>query len=74
MSNYATEKQLKHDTGVDISNLAAEKDFIASKVEVDQLEFSRAINVITDLNNLRTKVSNLDDDMLKTVSVNLRKD
>ena len=74
MSNYATEKQLKHDTGVDISNLAAEKDFIALKAEVDQLEFSRAINVITDLNNLRTKVSNLDDDMLKTVSVNLRKD
>ena len=74
MSNYATEKQLKHDTGVVISNLAAEKDFIALKAEVDQLEFSRAINVITDLNNLRTKVSNLDDDMLKTVSVNLRKD
>ena len=74
MSNYATEKQLKHDTGVDISNLAAEKDFIALKAEVDQLEFSRAINVITGLNNLRTKVSNLDDDMLKTVSVNLRKD
>ena len=65
---------MKHDTGVDISNLAAEKDFIALKAEVDQLEFSRAINVITDLNNLRTKVSNLDDDMLKTVSVNLRKD
>ena len=74
MSNYATEKQLKHDTGVDISNLAAEKDFIALKAEVDQLEFSRAINVITGLDNLRTKVSNLDDDMLKTVSVNLRKD
>ena len=74
MSNYATEKQLKHDTGVVISNLAAEKDFIALKAEVDQLEFSRAINVITGLNNLRTKVSNLDDDMLKTVSVNLRKD
>ena len=74
MSNYATEKQLKHDTGVDISNLAAEKDFIALKAEVDQLEFSRAINVIKGLNNLRTKVSNLDDDMLKTVSVNLRKD
>ena len=74
MSNYATEKQLKHDTGVDISNLAAEKDFIALKAEVDQLEFSRAINVIKGLNNLRTKVSNLEDDMLKTVSVNLRKD
>ena len=65
---------MKHDTGVDISNLAAEKDFIALKAEVDQLEFSRAINVIKGLNNLRTKVSNLDDDMLKTVSVNLRKD
>ena len=74
MSNYATEKQLKHDTGVDISNLAAEKDFIALKAEVDQLDISRVINDITGLNNLRTTVSNLDVDMLKTVSVNLRKD
>ena len=61
---------MKHDTGVDIFNLAAEKDFIALKAEVDQLD----INDITGLNNLRTTVSNLDVDMLKTVSVNLRKD
>ena len=65
---------MKHDTGVDISNLAAEKDFIALKAEVDQLDISRVINDITGLNNLRTTVSNLDADMLKTVSVNLRKD
>ena len=65
---------MKHDTGVDISNLAAEKDFIALKAEVDQLDISRVINDITGLNNLRTTVSNLDVDMLKTVSVNLRKD
>ena len=65
---------MKHDTGVDIFNLAAEKDFIALKAEVDQLDISRVINDITGLNNLRTTVSNLDVDMLKTVSVNLRKD
>ena len=65
---------MKHDTGVDISNLAAEKDFIALKAEVDQLDISRVINDIKGLNNLRTTVSNLDVDMLKTVSVNLRKD
>ena len=65
---------MKHDTGVDIFNLAAEKDFIALKAEVDQLDISRVINDITGLNNLRTTVSNLDVDMLKTVSVNSRKD
>ena len=65
---------MKHDTGVDIFNLAAEKDFIALKAEVDQLDISRVINDIKGLNNLRTTVSNLDVDMLKTVSVNLRKD
>ena len=65
---------MKHDTGVDISNLAAEKDFIALKAEVDQLDISRVINDITGLNNLRATVSNLDADMMKTVSVNLRKD
>ena len=65
---------MKHDTGVDISNLATEKDFINLKAEVDQLDISRVINDITGLNNLRTTVSNLDADMLKTVFVNLRKD
>ena len=31
LSNYATKKELEHATGVDISDLAAKKDFISFK-------------------------------------------
>ena len=36
LSNYATKKELGHATGVDTSDLAAKKDFIALKAEVDK--------------------------------------
>ena len=32
--NYATNKELKHATGVDISDLTVKKDFIDSKLKV----------------------------------------
>ena len=35
LSNYATKTELEVATGIDTSDLAAEKDFIALKVEVD---------------------------------------
>ena len=35
LSNYATKTELEDATGIDTSDLAAEKDFIALKVEVD---------------------------------------
>ena len=34
LSNYATKKELEHDTGVDTSDLDATRDFIALKVDV----------------------------------------
>ena len=40
LSNYATKKELDHDTGVDTSDLASIKDFIAVKAEVDKIEIN----------------------------------
>ena len=73
MSNYATKKELDHATGVDTSDLAAEKDFIALKAKVDKLDINKFINVPTSLNNLKAKVDDLDVGKLKTVPVDLKK-
>ena len=48
---YATKKELDHDTGVDASGLAAKKDFIALKAEVDKLDINKSVNVPTSLDN-----------------------
>ena len=69
LSNYATKKELDHATGVDISDLAAKKDFIALKGEVDKLVINKLTNVPTSLNNLNTKVDDLDIGKLKTVDL-----
>ena len=34
LSNYATKKELKHSTGVDTTDVAAKKDFIALKHKI----------------------------------------
>ena len=60
MSNYATKKELKHTVGVATSNLVAKKDFIALKAEFDKLDINKLVNVTTSLNNLKTKVDQLD--------------
>ena len=73
LSNYATKKELDHATGVDTSDLAAKKDFIALKAEVDKLDINKLVNVPTSLNNLKTKVDDLDVGKLKTVPVDLKK-
>ena len=54
-------KQLQCATGIDTSDLAAKKDFIALKAEVDKLD----VDVPTSLNNLKTKVEDLDVGKLK---------
>ena len=36
--NYATEQELLHAAGIDTSYLAANKDFIVLKAEVDKLD------------------------------------
>ena len=54
-------------TGVDTAKLAAKSDFIALKAEADKLVLNKLFNVPTDLNNLKTKVDDLDVAKLETV-------
>ena len=53
--------------------MAAQKDFITLKAEVDKLNISKLVNVPTILNNVKTKVDDLDVRKLKTVPVELKK-
>ena len=73
LTNHATKRELDHATGVDLSDLAAKKDFIALKAEVDKLDINKLVNVPTSLNNLKTKVDDLDVGKLKTVPIDLTK-
>ena len=66
-------KKLNDATGIDTSNLAAKRDFLASKAEVDKLDIKKLADVSTHLNNLRTKVDDLDVGELKTVPIDLKK-
>ena len=72
-SNYAIKKELDNATGVDKSDLAAKKDFIALKAEVGKLDINKLTNVSTSLNNLKAKVDDLDVGKLKTVPMYLKK-
>ena len=66
-------KELDHATGVETFDLAAKKDFIALKADVDKLDIDKSVNVPTSLNNSKTKVDDLDIGKLKTVSWRLEK-
>ena len=66
-------KKLDHPTEVDTSDLAAKKDFIALKAEVDKLDINKLVNDPNSLNNLKTKIDNLYIGKLKAVPVNLKK-
>ena len=70
-TSYATKKELEHATGVDTSDLAAKKDFVALKAEVDQLDINKLANVPTSLNNLKTKVDDLHVGRLTTIPFRL---
>ena len=50
MPNYATKKELEHAICVDKSDLAAKKDFIALKAEIDKLDVNKLVNVPTGFN------------------------
>ena len=69
----ATKKELYLATGVGTSDLAAKKDFIALKAQVDKLDIAKLVNVPTSLNNLKTKVDDIEDGELKTVLIDLKK-
>ena len=66
-------KDLEHATGVDTSDLAVKTNFIALKAEVDKLVIYKIVNVPTSLNNLKTKIVDLDVGKLKTAPVDLKK-
>ena len=72
-SNYATKKELEHPTIIDTFALAAKKDSLALKAEVDKLDIDELTNVLASLNNLKTKVDDLDVSKLKTVPVDMKK-
>ena len=73
LTNYVTKKELDHTTGVDTSDLAAKKDFIALKDEVEKLDINKLVNVPTSLNNLKRKADDLDIGKLKTNLIDLKK-
>ena len=51
----------------------AKKDFIALKAKVEKLDINGLVKVPTGLNDLQTKVDNLDVGKLKTASADLKK-
>ena len=71
LTNYASQKELEHTLGVDTSDLAAKKDFVALKAEVDKIDIKKLVNVPTSLNNLKAKVDDLDVGKSKNVPVDL---
>ena len=73
LPNYATKTELDHAIGVDTSGLVAKKDFIALKAGGDEVDINKLVNVPTILNNLKTKVDDLDVGKLKAVPLDLKK-
>ena len=73
LSIYSTKKELDHVTDVDTSDLAADKDFVALKTEIDILTINKRVNISTNLNNFETKVDDLNVGKLKAVPVDLNK-
>ena len=57
---------MSNSTAIDTYDLAASKDFINVKAKV-------RTNVTTSLNNLKTKIDDLDVGKLKTVPIDLKK-
>ena len=73
MSTFATKKELDYATGVGTSDLAAKKDSIALKAEIEKLDIYKIVNVPTNFNNLKAKVDDLDIDKLKIVPIDSKK-
>ena len=58
--------------GIETSDLTAKKDFIGLKIEIDKLYIDKLANVATSLNNLKTKVDDVDVGKLKALPINLK--
>ena len=72
MLNYISKKDIEYATGVDTSDLAAKKDFIALEAEVDKLETNKLVHIPTSLNNSKTKVDELDVGNLESFPIDLK--
>ena len=55
MTNYATKKELDRAIGIDTSDLAAKKEFVGLKTDVDKLDINKLANVPISLNNSKTE-------------------
>ena len=55
LSNYETKEDLKNATGIDASSFAKKIDLANLKFDVDKLDIDRLKNVLTNLNNLKSK-------------------
>ena len=73
MSNCATTKESNNATGVDTPTLVTKSDFIALKSKFDKLDINKFVGFTTSLNDLKTKVDDLDVGNLKTVPINSKK-
>ena len=69
LSNYAAKKELEPAATVDTSNLAVKGDFVASKRKVRKLVINELIKFPTGLNDLKTKIDDLEVGKLKTVPI-----
>lgn len=57
---------------VDICNLAAKRNFIGLKVELDRLGTNKLFNFSANFNELKIKVGDLDVGELNTLSIDLK--
>ena len=62
-----------HATGFDTSDLAAKNDFIALKAEIGKVDINTLSDVLTSLNNLKTKVDDLDVGKKKLFLIDFKK-
>ena len=73
LSNNANKEEFDHGARADTSDLAAKKNFIALKADVDKLDINKLVNVPTTLSNLKTKVDDFDVGNAKAFPVDVKK-
>ena len=59
--------------GVDTSNVAAKKDSVVLKAEVDKLDVAELVQVPIGFNDIKTKEGDLGVSKLKTIPMDLTK-
>ena len=73
LSGYTVKKELEHAVGIDTSDLAAKKKFLALKAEVHKIDINEPESVLTSWKNFKTKIDDWNFGKLKTFSVDLKK-